>query len=148
MEDFNTLSSDCFVLSCCCQCLILQILVFVLITLPLKLVRKGIKYVKASFRKEDRIFLTGSRFEELESYGVGCVSVEMEECFTERSGLCMHEVEEVLEELSRKGEFVFGSFWGRERSMIGSSCSSSTYEVDFSVVEWEIIEMNAHFSSI
>lgn len=26
-------------------------------------------------------------------------------------GCCMKEVEEVMEELSRKGEFAFGSFW-------------------------------------
>lgn len=31
-------------------------------------------------------------------------------------GCCMEEVEKVLEELSSKGEFGFGSFWGRRES--------------------------------
>lgn len=29
-------------------------------------------------------------------------------------GRCMEEVEKVMEELFREGEFAFGSFWGKE----------------------------------
>lgn len=46
---------------------------------------------------------------------------------------CMEEVEKVLEEFSRKGEFAFGSFWGRE----GSSVKLDNEKWDCSVAEFE-----------
>lgn len=54
---------------------------------------------------------------------------------------CMEEVEKVLEELSQKGEFAFGSFWGRKGSGSFSSC-----EFDDINVEYQIIEMIGSFS--
>lgn len=37
---------------------------------------------------------------------------------------CIEEVEKALEEFSKNGEFMFGSFWGQERVLNSSSMSS------------------------
>lgn len=57
-------------------------------------------------------------------------------------GSCMEEVEKVLEELSQKGDFAFGSFWGRKGSGSFSSC-----EFDNINAEYQIIEMIGSFSN-
>ena len=59
---------------------------------------------------------------------------------------CIEEAEKVLEELSQKGEFAFGSFWGRssESETSGVIPSSAIQEYDF--VRYELIEI-ASFSS-
>ena len=64
-------------------------------------------------------------------------------------GQCMEEVEKVLEQLSMKGEFAFGSFWGRnslEKARI-KSCSQSViskedleYGYGCHVVNFQLIE--------
>ncbi|KAI3516791.1 hypothetical protein L1887_15830 [Cichorium endivia] len=109
-QDWHMIGADCFVLSCCCQFLILQMLVFLLLKLPCKVYRKTKEYVKRKFgirrkvarcaaavigRQQPppprRAALEGFRWEELHG--------------------CMEEVEKVLEDMCKKGEFGFGSFW-------------------------------------
>lgn len=55
-------------------------------------------------------------------------------------GRCMEEVEKVMEELFREGEFAFGSFWGREESG-GLPVNVSRQESDSNVVQCGFVEM-------
>ncbi|KAM3705740.1 hypothetical protein ACB098_03G101300 [Castanea mollissima] len=153
MEDWNTLAADCVVISCCCQCLILQIIVFFLLKLPCKLIRKTREYAKKKLRqrrknektiekeinqgKDDFVGMNGGSFRiQVDRFLVdgdyGC-------------GSCMQEVEKVLEEFSQEGEFAFGSFWGRNRSGTISTCVAK-HEFDNSIVQFQIIEMVSSFS--
>lgn len=50
---------------------------------------------------------------------------------------CMQEVEKALEEFSQRGEFAFGSFWGRDNSR----SPSAPQEFDQSVVQFEVVEV-------
>ncbi|KAG8639055.1 hypothetical protein MANES_14G095101v8 [Manihot esculenta] len=50
MEDCNILAADCVVISCCCQCLILKIIIFILLKLPYKIIRKTREYTKKKLR--------------------------------------------------------------------------------------------------
>ncbi|XP_059446825.1 uncharacterized protein LOC132178401 [Corylus avellana] len=148
MEDLNMLAADCVVVSCCCQCLILQIVIFVLLKLPSKLIRKTREYARKKLRQRKEVVggrITGGR--EMGKYKdgffVGSLGIQVE-----RLGMdgghhhgCMEEVEKVLEELSQKGEFAFGSFWGRKGSGSFTSC-----EFDDINVEYQIIEMIGSFS--
>ncbi|XP_071695465.1 uncharacterized protein [Rutidosis leptorrhynchoides] len=95
-QDWNMIGADCVVISCCCQCLMLQLLVFVLLKLPRKMIKKTKQYMKRKFGKRMRD--DGK-----------IVRTKMARCAEEVG--CMEEVEEVLEELCTKGEFGFGSFW-------------------------------------
>ncbi|KAL4569296.1 hypothetical protein LXL04_024932 [Taraxacum kok-saghyz] len=117
-QDWNMVGADCLVLSCCCQCLMLQLLVFFLLKLPTKLLKRTIRYMKRKFRSQMR-------------HGGKVVGVNVARCAKEVVGCRkprdpmngraqvesfrvegrMEEVEEVLEGLSRNGEFGFGSFW-------------------------------------
>lgn len=57
---------------------------------------------------------------------------------------CIEEVEQVLEEFSKNGEFLFGSFWGQERvqnSSSMSSCNNDNFDLRF-VSRYEIVEEN------
>lgn len=57
---------------------------------------------------------------------------------------CIEEVEQALEEFSKNGEFLFGSFWGQERvqnSSSMSSCVNDNFDLRF-VSRYEIIEEN------
>lgn len=59
-------------------------------------------------------------------------------------GCCMEEVEKVLEELSLKGEFAFGSFWGREESRLIFPTPLDEHQFDYdSFVHCHLIEMLA-----
>ncbi|KAK7360738.1 hypothetical protein VNO77_02747 [Canavalia gladiata] len=111
MEDWNTLGADCVVISCCCQCLMLQILVFVLLKLPWKLVRKTREYAKKKLRQRKML-------REMGSYEDVVARIEAEMAVIDdagnHSGCCMDEVEKVMEEFYQKGEFAFGSFWGKK----------------------------------
>ncbi|EOY02198.1 hypothetical protein QUC31_013388 [Theobroma cacao] len=124
MEDCNMLVADCIVICCCSQCLILQMVIFVLLKLPCKLIRKTKGYakkklgrgrkgrtrterVKGGFHDEAvEIHRSSIRIEILE--GLACTGGE-----GHGFRCCIEEAEKVLEELSEKGEFAFGSFWGR-----------------------------------
>lgn len=56
---------------------------------------------------------------------------------------CIEEVEQVLEEFSKNGEFLFGSFWGQERVQNSSSMSNCGDNFDLRFVSrYEIIEEN------
>ncbi|RVW45421.1 uncharacterized protein LOC104879359 [Vitis vinifera] len=120
MEDWNMLAADCVVISCCCQCLILQMVVFVLLKLPYKLFRKTKEYAKKKLmlhgRRQDRgtereMKPYEDEFREIQ----GGLRIQVEGGFPEDGsqgcGCCMEEVERVLEEYSQRGEFAFGSFW-------------------------------------
>ncbi|XP_028776379.1 uncharacterized protein LOC114733143 [Neltuma alba] len=128
MEDLNTIAADCVVICCCCQCLILQVLVFALLGLPAKLAKRTREFVK---RKLNRGRRSGEivKIEEEEH----CVRVgagresgfgdDEEDEGRQRCGKCIEEVEKVMMELYEKGEFGFGSFWGRGREGEESGCS-------------------------
>ena len=51
---------------------------------------------------------------------------------------CMEEVERVLEEYSQRGQFAFGSFWGRGES--------DQEEFETNVVHYHLIEVIGSFS--
>ncbi|KAL1370473.1 hypothetical protein HN51_000734 [Arachis hypogaea] len=144
MEDWNMLGADCVVISCCCQCLMLQILVYVLLKLPSKLVRKTRRYVKKKFcgNKRSRSnlsldhrldhrekILMGSSFSSYDDVLVKIheqsirfreeiVTIALRNGTSGRngndSGSCMDEVEKVMEKLYENGELAFGSFWGQK----------------------------------
>ncbi|KAL6969776.1 hypothetical protein U1Q18_029487 [Sarracenia purpurea var. burkii] len=120
MEDKNLIASDCIVISCCCQCLILQIIFFLLLKLPYKLVQKSKQYAKRKLgrprKREPTIIerqLTNRYGEEFDAVHGGSMRVVEEESMT-GCEFCMEEVEKVLEEFYEKGEFAFGSFWSKE----------------------------------
>ncbi|KAL4383122.1 hypothetical protein GQ457_15G005580 [Hibiscus cannabinus] len=169
MEDCNMLVADCVVICCCSQCLILQIIVFVFLKLPCKLIRKTKRYAtkklligrrrgrgRGGRRKEEgnttiieldsnSIVKGGVLEDEVQvvTKSCNCMSMSMSHDHLTQAvadqyefGYCLQEVENVLEELSRKGEFAFGSFWGRSSpdsvsvsvSDTTSSCLVANYE--------------------
>lgn len=146
MEDWNMLAADCVVISCCCQCLILQIIIFILLKLPQKLVRKTKEYAKKKLwhrKKEEKITesIRGRFQDEFMKFHEESIRIQVEELHGGHGcGNCMEEVEWVLEELSQKGEFAFGSFWGREGSS-SSAISVTKQEFDSSVAQFELVEI-------
>ncbi|KAL8106003.1 uncharacterized protein LOC141677880 [Apium graveolens] len=121
MEDLNMIAADCVVISCCCQCLVLQIVVFILLKLPYKLLRKTKQYVKKKLRnqkkEENAIARELSRYStdgvikrDSGSFRILFQGISSEECCFG----CMKEIENALEDMSGKGEFAFGSFWRGE----------------------------------
>ncbi|KAG2702615.1 hypothetical protein I3760_06G099000 [Carya illinoinensis] len=157
MEDPNMLAADCVVICCCCQCLILQILIFVLLKLPYKLIRKTRDYAKKRLRKrkkDDKITEREmDQYEDDHSF-VGMhgesFRIEVDGLFRDIGdhgcGSCMEEVEKVLEEMSQKGEFAFGSFWGRKGSSGSLSTCVAKHEFDGRIVPNQIIEMIESYS--
>lgn len=146
MEDCNALAADCIIVSCCCQCLILQVVVLILLKLPYRLIRKvkeiisriRIKYSKKRARGVDTLsFPCDDLVPPTPGFSIGISDHENYEC-------CMQEIEMVLEDLSKKGEFAFGSFWGRE---LGGGSSPSRQELDINLVQLEV-DGNAETSSI
>ncbi|KAK1423176.1 hypothetical protein QVD17_18471 [Tagetes erecta] len=117
-QDWNMIGADCLVISCCCQCLLLQLLVFMLLKLPIKLIKKTQHYVKRKLmnKMRDGGKMARMKVARCAEEVVGChkprdsMRVEARSTSFRLDG-CMEEVEEVLEELSIKGEFGFGSFW-------------------------------------
>ncbi|KAI4379175.1 hypothetical protein MLD38_005505 [Melastoma candidum] len=139
MEDCNALAADCIVVSCCCQCLILQILILVLIKLPFRLIRKlkeriSQKIIKHSKKEARGMEVFSFRYPD----SVGSTP-RISVAFSDRSsfGYCAHEAEMVLEDLYKKGEFTFGSFWGRE--LDGSLLTAENQEFDISLVQLEVV---------
>ncbi|KAL2519175.1 hypothetical protein Adt_15422 [Abeliophyllum distichum] len=142
MEDPNMLAADCIVITCCCQCMILQILVFVLLKLPYKLVRKTKEYAKRfrnRKRREKIMQIEMSRYGEdsFRSHG-NSFRFQIE---TLGFNCCMDEIEKVLEDISNRGEFAFGSFWGGEISRRLSSSCLYEEELDYDVVQCHLIEI-------
>ncbi|KAK3020780.1 hypothetical protein RJ639_045852 [Escallonia herrerae] len=128
------------------QCLTLQILVFISLKLPYKIVRRTKKYVKKKLGKRNRegkIIQSDARRVVNEgirshrgSFRIQLDGSSVNEC--DGFACCMEEAEKVLEELSEKGEFQFGSFWGGEDS---ESCPTyqAKNETDQEVVEFQFI---------
>lgn len=105
------IAADCVVISCCCQCLVLQLVVFILLKLPYKVIRKMKQYVKKKLggpkRERTGYYIDGGHSGSFRIEGF-CLE-EWRGC-----GNCMEDVEKELEDMSRKGEFAFGSFWSGE----------------------------------
>ncbi|GMI99966.1 hypothetical protein HRI_003665900 [Hibiscus trionum] len=185
MEDCNTLVADCLVICCCSQCLILQIIVFVFLELPRKLIRKTKRYAKKKLlighrRRGRRRTEEGKVMIELEMVKGGvfgddvrvvanscnCMSMNLDlaQAGAAQYGVrycCMQEVEKVLEELSRKGEFAFGSFWGRtshesdttlsSTALVPSSSAASAFLLAnyerFDFLRYELVDMSSLISA-
>lgn len=117
MEDLNTIAADCIVISCCCQCLVLQIVVFILLKLPYTLIRKAKQYVKKirNSKKEANTItrqLSGFSIDEVLRSHSGSFRIKFESFLSEECcGNCMDEIEKALEDMSGNSEFAFGSFW-------------------------------------
>ncbi|XP_071714314.1 uncharacterized protein [Rutidosis leptorrhynchoides] len=123
-QDWIMIGADCVVLSCCCQCLILQILFFLLLKLPRKVYRKTKEYFKRKFNKQKKVAITrcaaafiGRQKRRQSPYRVVDDSLRWEEV----DG-CMEEVEKVLGEMCNKGEFGFGSFWKGDDNYLEDNC--------------------------
>ncbi|CAI9096338.1 OLC1v1032448C1 [Oldenlandia corymbosa var. corymbosa] len=164
MEDLNTIAADCLVISCCCQCLILQILIIILLKLPYKLFRKAISYTKKKLRnrrkrggkinlhtkrKRRLIHDNNSPFRTAHDQEIASSSNDdHDECQQFES--CMDEIEKVLEDFCLRGEFGFGRFLGggdEEGSCVGSfpTCLGNGVinhqELDYDVVSYHLIQM-------
>ncbi|KAI4357897.1 hypothetical protein L6164_001814 [Bauhinia variegata] len=160
MEDLNLLAADCVVISCCCQCLILQILIFVLLKLPCKFVKKTREYAKKKLqqKKRDKKVMkkekgSSSYIEEIVRIHELSLRIEGDRAFEDvgghNCGCCLEEVEKVMEELSRRGEFAFGSFWGREGPWPWGVPKTVTkdHSGDDGFVSYQIIEIVGSMSS-
>ncbi|CAH9119614.1 unnamed protein product [Cuscuta europaea] len=140
MHDRNALVADCIVISCCCQCLILQVIILILLKLPYRMIRRTKRYVKnlrsrMSKGKKSlqvktlrgklsiRHYSSGRWRDE----GGGSHRVHQVDGLIPLSGCCMDEVERVLEEFSLKGEFAFGSFWGGESVIFTCHAKQEVY---------------------
>ncbi|PPD90929.1 hypothetical protein GOBAR_DD12132 [Gossypium barbadense] len=160
MEECNMLAADCIVICCCSQCLILQIIIFVFLKFPAKLIKKTKQYAKKKLigrrRKEGK--MKDGLFQEvqLEVVTKSCMSMSIE---LRQAGFgdaqygvqccCIQEAEKVLEELSSRGEFAFGSFWGRSlHSDTSSSPSCHLPNGRFDFVEcYELVDMSSFISA-
>ncbi|CAH8351540.1 unnamed protein product [Eruca vesicaria subsp. sativa] len=143
MEDLNTFAADCIVVSCCCNCLFLQIAIFIFLGLPQKLIKNTRKCYR-EWGIKGRTKRMGIDCERRGNSAVDwgwskeTMSIEMEDFG------CIGEVEEALEEFSKNGEFLFGSFWGTERvqnSLSMSSYVDDNFDLRF-VSRYEIVEEN------
>ncbi|EOA24856.1 hypothetical protein CARUB_v10018146mg [Capsella rubella] len=148
MEDLNTFAADCVVVSCCCNCLVLQIAVFIFLGLPQKLVKNTRKcYAKWGInRRIKRMGLCCECSRENTDIDSGWMKESITTMsMVEMEGLrCIEEVEQALQEFSKNGEFLFGSFWGQERVQNSSSmsnCGNDNFDLRF-VTRYEIIEEN------
>ncbi|KAK4788392.1 hypothetical protein SAY86_019711 [Trapa natans] len=147
-EDWNALAADCIVVSCCCQCLVLQIIVFVLLRLPCKLIRKTKELARrrlARGRKRREKTkgviepIKAGRREEPEWTNLQGLQVKFED-----AEICMKEVERALGELVDRGEFAFGSFWGRGRGNCPQHVGGYSSDGEFgfaNVVKFHLIEI-------
>ncbi|KAH0919494.1 hypothetical protein HID58_027154 [Brassica napus] len=97
-QDCGAVAADCVVLCCCCECFMLQFFLFVFFKIPQKLAHKMKKFViRRKKRRDMKTFLPTKEEEHLSG--------------DESRVSCMEGIEEMLQELSMEGEFVFGSFW-------------------------------------
>ncbi|KAH0869620.1 hypothetical protein HID58_076642 [Brassica napus] len=104
MEDLNTYAADCVVVSCCCNCLVLQIAIFIFLGLPQKLVKNTRKcYTKWGINRRTKRMGLGCECKEK----IGVDSEWIKEIMSiEMEGFgCIEEVEKSLEEFS-KNELV------------------------------------------
>ncbi|CAG7864671.1 unnamed protein product, partial [Brassica rapa] len=106
-EDCGAFVADCVVLSCCCQCLVLQVTTFVFFKVPRKLAQRVKKFVKRRCGKTLQPRTDEDVMKEEHWCGKGVV-------FEEGSSNCIEDIERMLQEMSK--EFGFGSFWRHEDS--------------------------------
>ncbi|TQD87917.1 hypothetical protein C1H46_026554 [Malus baccata] len=145
MEDCNMTAADCVVISCCSQCLILQITIFILYKLPCKLIRKTREYTVKKLqqrRRKEMIVLDTCKDVDFVSMAGESMRSSMDARHSCRR--CMEEVEKVLQELSQRGEFGFGSFW--RRGELGRSPTqnlSICEQFGTSFLQYHLIEMVA-----
>lgn len=140
MEDWNILAADCVVISCCCQCLMLQILVLLL----RKMVRKTREYGKRIFSQRKGNCRGLKR--EMGSYKEVLFRIQAEMALKDgvvhnSSGCCMVEVEKVMEELCEKGEFGFGSFCCRNKKPWGISSTVVNDHNHVGFERYEIVDL-------
>ncbi|KAK7346146.1 hypothetical protein VNO80_20661 [Phaseolus coccineus] len=144
MEEWNMLGADCVVISCCCQCLVLQILVFLLLKLPWKLIRKTREYAKKKLRQRKGNDERAKMKIEPGCYEDVLVRIH-EQSFRDGEGFswggCMDEVEKMMEEFYEKGEFGFGSFWGREGTCGCGVPATVNHHNDENFVRYQIIDL-------
>lgn len=145
MEDLNMLAADCVVISCCCQCLILQSIIFILLELPRKVIQKTRAYAKKKLwhrKKEKMLESVRGRFQDsFDKFLEGSIEIQVDDFHGGHDcESCIEEVEEVLEGFSQKGGFAFGSFWGRVGSGTSPACIVAVQEFDFSVAQFEVVE--------
>ncbi|KAJ4916619.1 Uncharacterized protein Rs2_02169 [Raphanus sativus] len=94
-EDCGAFAADCVVLSCCCQCLVLQVTVFVFFKVPRKLVKKIKKFMNRRCGRTLQPRTDADVVKEEHRYGNGAVFEEG----SSRSN-CIEVTEVMLEELS------------------------------------------------
>ncbi|KAJ6318213.1 hypothetical protein OIU76_013701 [Salix suchowensis] len=144
MEDLNMLAADCVVLSCCCQCLVLQSIIFVLLELPRKAIQKTKAYAKKKLwhRKKEKMLESFRSRDSFDKFLEGSIRIQVDAFHGVRDcESCIEEVEEVLEEFSQKGEFAFGSFWGRVGSgATPPTCIVAVQEFDLRFAQFELVE--------
>lgn len=130
----------------------LQILVFLLLKLPWKLIRKTREYAKKKLRQrkgnDDRAktkIELGSYQDVLVRIHEQSFRVEGEMALRDGEGLscggCMDEVEKMMEEFYQKGEFGFGSFWGREETCRCGVPTIVNHHNDANFARYQIIDL-------
>lgn len=148
MEDCESLAADCVVISCCCQCLILRIVVFVVLEIPHKLIQKARKKMRRNKKGERRIEKINVT-EKVCKHNNDQFAKNVFDLLhsgnedDDQMGCCVEEVERVMEQLCERGAFGFGSFWcnGREEE----ECEDSGFFLPTSCGlvndQYEIIQM-------
>lgn len=128
-EDCGAFAADCVILSCCCECFILQIFIFVFFKIPCKLAQKMKKFVNIRLRGKKR------RDAKI------VLPTKEDDCREEPGSTfsCMEDIEEMLQELSMKGELVFGSFWRQ---------GDAANDLDFGNSQYEIVVKNKDHHSL
>lgn len=91
---------------------------------------------------------TGGNGNEFPEFSEGSMRIQLEGFFMDEGDgfrYCMEEVENVLGELSEKGEFAFGSFWGRNGSDTETAAThSANFCYESNVLQYHLIEMVSH----
>ncbi|CAA0820167.1 Unknown protein [Striga hermonthica] len=125
--------------------MILQILVFLLLKLPSKLFKKTREYakkLKARSKKPVIVKLEAQGGLQEKSSRIEIDDFDLVESVRYGEKL-MEEIERELEEFSGRGEFAFGSFWGRgvcaSRRSFGSCFKEA--EVDYDDVGYRLMEL-------
>lgn len=139
-QDCGAFAADCVILCCCCECFVLQIFIFVFFKIPRKLAHKMKKFVRRKLRgkkrRDAKTFLPTKEDDCREEE-------EEEEHLSSDDGSrfsCMEDIEEMLQELSMEGEFVFGSFWRQGET-------TSNNNLDFGISQYETVIIACHCSS-
>lgn len=125
MEDPKLLAADCVIISTCCPCLALQLLLLLLIRLPCKLAKHSKKLVLRRLRKRQRrsrrkrevaaevIIVPEDPFDGGLQMGIADAVVPGGRSCRGLRGCAIAEAQRVLEQLYGEGELGFGSFWRR-----------------------------------